>query len=153
MKSLSRAVAETYLKSQSISKGKFNKYSQIPVPPINQTEASTSSGEIPGTSTQTDQIPTSLADLLQSFSLNLFAATQTSNKIYEQVSEVGPKTSSTGFISEKVKAQEAHSQKKNKKPSQLREEVIWKLYNKWKSPEDKFISKQQPNKQQPNKDQ
>ena len=70
---------------------------------------------VPGTSTQTDQIPTPLADLLQNFVLHLFAATQNPNKIYEQVSGVESKTSSTGFISETVKAQEAYSQKKKKK--------------------------------------
>ena len=54
METLSRAVVETYLKSESISKGKFDENSQIPVPTINQTEASTSSGETSGTSNQTD---------------------------------------------------------------------------------------------------
>ena len=117
MESLSRAVVDIYLNSKSISKGKFNENSQIPVPPINQTEASTSSGELSGTSTQIDQTPTPLADLLQEFVLLLLAATQAPYKIYEQVSEVGPATSSTGFISETVNVQEAYSQKKNKKAS------------------------------------
>ena len=88
--------------------------------------------------------------MLLNFVLHLFAATQTPNKIYE----VGLETSSTGFISETVKAQEAYSQKKNKKAAQLREEVTWKLNNKWKFPEDIFINKQQPNKdQQPQRNQ
>ena len=79
--------------------------------------------------------------------LHLFAAIQTPNKIYDQVFEIGPETSSTGFISETVKAQEAYNQKKNKKASQLREEVIWKLNN-WKPSEGQFLNKQQPNKEQ-----
>ena len=54
IESLSRAVVETYLKIESISKEKFNENSQIPAPPINQTEASTSSGETSRSSTQTD---------------------------------------------------------------------------------------------------
>ena len=65
MESLSRALVKTYLKSESISKGKCNENSQIPVPTINQTGASTSSSETSRTSTQTDQTPTPLADLYQ----------------------------------------------------------------------------------------
>ena len=107
--SFSKAGVETYLKSESIIKEKFNENSQIPVPPINQTESSTSSGKTCGSSTQTDETQTPLADLLQNFVLHLFAATQNLNKIYERVSEVGPETSSTGFMSETVKAQEAFS--------------------------------------------
>ena len=75
MESLSRAVVETYLKRESISKGKFDEDSHIPVPTINQTKASTSSCETSDTSNQTDQAPNPLADLLQNFVLHLFAAT------------------------------------------------------------------------------
>ena len=75
MEALSRATVETYLKNQTLTKGKFDESSELPVL---EDEEKENEGE-------NDEPLIPIIELLQNFLLHLLMASQLNPKIYEKV--------------------------------------------------------------------
>jgi len=175
LENTSRAAAEAYLNHEALTKGNFNIKTVLqkagntnvaqPVPtappattPTADTSASAatttaaSTGSIappisPATSASSATTSILLVDVLQNYSMHLFVATQTHNKVYEKLNAKGPQISSTQFMSDTVKAVEKHKLLYPTKKPERSDDVIWQVN---KRPDNPGWAKQRPAQQNRN---
>lgn len=114
----SGAAAEAYVNNEALTKGRFDAKSLIPnsIPPPGSpaSDASDDDG-----APQID--PLFLIDVIQNYTIHLFAATQADNKIYEQIANCGPELSSTRIMGKVVRATKKHKISCQKKPENTNE--------------------------------
>ena len=120
LKNTSLVVAEAYLKSEKLTNEEFNDTSNVKILAEADAESQASNPE------DTETIPILLKEILQNFTLHLFLASQAPGKIYENVSHLGPRLSSTKVMAKTVKATECHALNTIKSPVK-KDEVIWKV--------------------------
>ena len=137
LETASRAVA--YLNSEKLTRNEFNVNSNI--------ELATEADDASQASNQRDDdtAPLQLAELLQNFVMHLFIASQTANKVYDKISHLGPRNSSTKVMAETVKAAERHTLNTVRTPVKKKDEVIWRAEHNSERPAARYVpAKQSP---------
>ncbi len=129
LENASRAVSEAYLKTDAINKGDFNDRTLLPpnvlAPNVVAPDASSDDDQEAPAAPGPQRI--SLLNLLQNFTMHLFIAQQTPNKVYDHLAKFGPRNASTRFMAECVKTVEKHKLTNSKKRVERNEnEVIFK---------------------------
>ena len=124
-----RAVVEAYLRNEALTEGEFGEGTIIPgsIPlPSTPSSTSTSSTSVPPAHSAQAASTTTMKKVMQNLLMHLFIASETENKVYNKLANIGPKNSSTKFMSETVKAIEKQKLLNNtKKTVANNHEVIW----------------------------
>ena len=126
------AVAEAFLKFEKLTNKEFNETSNIEL--LGEADKESQSSNQGGAETG----PILLTEVLQNFILHLFIASQAAGKVYDKVSHLGPRHSSTKVMAETVKEAERHTLNTVKSPVKRKNEVIWKSEHSHEKPSGRY---------------
>ena len=118
LQSATKAVTESYLRNEGLTKGKYGERSRVSPDTTAATEVQSSGNGATNTGAK-------LFDIIQNLLMHIVLSSQANHKVYEKLSKMGTEKTSTRLMAEAVSAVERYKTLKgrNKKPNN--EEFIW----------------------------